>query len=191
QLAAAAQMIVFRENGMPVPFGELWRTRRTVVIFIRHFWCPSCQDYLISVMRDVDHAKLQRSGIQLVVVGCGPFNLIKSYRHIFRLPYQVFVDPSANQQLYSTLGMGTLLPSPARKSGGREGGEYARHGPVGGHVMVWKNALRTGMPIWAKGGDPAQLGGEFVLGPGIHCAYVHRMRHTRGHAPILDVLSAA
>jgi hypothetical protein len=38
QLAQAARFPVVRENGVRVPFGELWRTRRTVVIFIRHFW---------------------------------------------------------------------------------------------------------------------------------------------------------
>jgi hypothetical protein len=27
-----------RENGVRVQFGELWRTQRTVTIFIRHFW---------------------------------------------------------------------------------------------------------------------------------------------------------
>ena len=32
--------------------------------------------------------------------------------------------------------------------------------------MVVANAVRVGMPIWEKGGDPAQLGGEFVFGPG-------------------------
>ena len=58
--------------------------------------------------------------------------------------------------------------------------------------MVWKNALRVGMPLWARGGDAAQLGGEFVLGPGrAQCAFAHRMQHARGHAPVLDVLAAA
>lgn len=32
--------------------------------------------------------------------------------------------------------------------------------------MVWKNALRVGMPVWEKAGDSTQLGGEFVFGPG-------------------------
>ncbi|KAI0277970.1 hypothetical protein BC826DRAFT_1086035, partial [Russula brevipes] len=41
------------------------------------------------------------------------------------------------------------------------------------------------------GGDASQLGGEFVLGPGLSCTYVHRMQTTAGHAPIVDVLAAA
>jgi len=100
QLMQAACLPVVRENGLRLQFGELWRTQRTVVIFIRHFWyfcffvesyvddincvaslrCPMCQDYLASVMRDVDHAALARSGVRLVVIGCGSYGLIRSYR---------------------------------------------------------------------------------------------------------------
>ncbi|KAG8213251.1 hypothetical protein J3R82DRAFT_11723 [Butyriboletus roseoflavus] len=54
-----------------------------------------------------------------------------------------------------------MEPKSQRKRGG-----YVRHGSVGGIAMVFKNALRVGMPVWEKGGDFTQLGGEFVLGPG-------------------------
>jgi hypothetical protein len=64
--------------------------------------------------------------------------------------------------------MSSLLPASARGRtvSSKENGDYAKHGPVSGAAMVWKNALRVGMPIWGKCGDTAQLGGEFVLGPG-------------------------
>jgi hypothetical protein len=42
--------------------------------------CPLCQDYLTSIMRDADHAALLRSGVRLVVIGCGSYGLIRSYR---------------------------------------------------------------------------------------------------------------
>jgi hypothetical protein len=45
-------------------------------------------------------------------------------------------------------------------------GEYIRHGLVGGIAMVVVHALRVGMPVFEKGGDALQLGGEFMLGPG-------------------------
>jgi hypothetical protein len=38
QLTQAACIPVVRENGLRLQFGELWRTQRTIVIFIRHFW---------------------------------------------------------------------------------------------------------------------------------------------------------
>ena len=42
--------------------------------------CPLCQDYLTSLMRDGDHAALSRSGVRLIVIGCGSYGLIRSYR---------------------------------------------------------------------------------------------------------------
>ncbi|KAH9954032.1 hypothetical protein BC827DRAFT_1144861 [Russula dissimulans] len=188
QLTQAARLPIVRENGLRIQFGELWRTQRTVVIFIRHFWCPMCQDYLASVMREVDHAALARSGVRLVVIGCGSYGLIRSYRQIFHLPYELFVDGSPGQMLYRTLRMGRVS-SGAHKA--HPAGSYVRHGAVSGLAMVVAHALRVGMPVWERGGDASQLGGEFVLGPGLSCTYAHRMQSTAGHAPIVDVLAAA
>jgi len=72
-----------------------------------------------------------------------------------------------------------------------EKGSYVRHGIMSGIAMVVRNALRVGMPVWERGGDVAQLGGEFVLGPGFECSFAHRMTNTRNHTPITDVLAAA
>ena len=207
QLAQAARIPVVRENGVRVQFGELWRSQRTVAVFIRHFWytaffvllavpnyvnhitlrrCPMCQDYLASLMRDVDHAALARTGVRLIVIGCGSYGLIRSYRRahfpivyqtypsndylaeIFRLPYEIFVDASPGRILYHALGMGNIQPSAhkARFSAEHMVGSYVRHGTVSGLAMVVAHALRVGMPVWERGGDASQLGGEFVLGPG-------------------------
>ena len=45
-------------------------------------------------------------------------------------------------------------------------GTYVQHGSVSRLAMVVAYALRIGMPVWERGGDASQLGGEFVLGPG-------------------------
>lgn len=44
------------------------------------------------------------------------------------------------------------------------------------------------MPIYAKGGDVKQLGGEFILGPGPVCSYASRMHTTRSHTSISTLL---
>ena len=140
-------------------------------------------------MRDVDHAALARSGVRLVVIGCGSYGLIRSYRRmcafiitkprkqhlsdahpteIFRFPYEIFVDASPGQMLYRALGMGHIPTGiqKARSPTDPAAGTYVRHGAVGGLAMVVAHALRVGMPVWERGGDASQLGGEFVLGPG-------------------------
>ncbi|KAG2750151.1 hypothetical protein P692DRAFT_20734199, partial [Suillus brevipes Sb2] len=186
QLLDAASCVVVAENGIRVPFGDLFRDQKTVVIFIRHFWCPLCQDYMFSIANTVDPQVLKQSGINLVIISNGSFNMIKSYRQIFRTPYAVYTDPSS--RIYSILGM--TMKSVESKAEQRRS-SYVRHSRAGGIAMVIANALRVGMPVWEKAGDVAQLGGEFVLGPGLTASYAHRMRSRSSHAPIVRVLTAA
>ncbi|KAF7374490.1 hypothetical protein MSAN_00333400 [Mycena sanguinolenta] len=83
---------------------------------------------------------------------------------------------------------------------------YVTHGIVSGIGAVLLRALRTGMPVWERGGDIKLLGGEFVFecGPGnssasstdastpeLRCTYAHRMQTMRGHASVARVLAAA
>jgi len=65
-----------------------------------------------------------------------------------------------------------------------------RHSLVGGTTPVVYRALKVGMPILENGGDAAQLGGEFIFGPGNKCLYAHRMQNTRDHSPVAEVLMA-
>lgn len=47
------------------------------------------------------------------------------------------------------------------------------------------------MPLTANGGDVKQLGGEFILGPGLACSYTSRMNTTRSHTSISLLLDRA
>ncbi|KAJ6501043.1 AhpC/TSA antioxidant enzyme-domain-containing protein, partial [Mycena vitilis] len=183
QLLEAAELPVISESGVRVPFGNLWQGQETIVCFIRHFWCPLCQDYMFSISRNVSPDILRSAGMDLVVISNGSFEMIKSYRRIFRTPFALYTDPS--HKVYNTLGMSlqTLEKGPR--------GNYVRHGLVGGIGMVVANAVKVGMPVWKQGGEISQLGGEFVLGPGMTCSWVHRMKFTRNHIPILEVLEMA
>ncbi|KAI0635583.1 hypothetical protein C8Q77DRAFT_1052997 [Trametes polyzona] len=186
QIARAAALTVIAQNGLRMPFGELFKERKTVVCFIRHFWCAMDQDYMYSIARNVDVEALKRAGIDFVLIGNGSHGMIKSYRHIFRTPIPMYTDPTL--RLHAALGMTLRTSDPGPDS---DKGDYVRHGSIGGLAMVVRNALRVGMPVWEKGGDAMQLGGEFVLGPGLNCLFAHRMTNTRSHAPILDVLMGA
>jgi hypothetical protein len=85
QLADAAEHVVVTETGVRVRFGELFADRRTIVLFIRHFWCPWDQDFMYSVSRHVNMQALERANVGLVVIGCGAPAMIKSYRREFLL----------------------------------------------------------------------------------------------------------
>ncbi|KAJ7902029.1 AhpC/TSA antioxidant enzyme-domain-containing protein, partial [Mycena olivaceomarginata] len=183
QLETAAVLSVISESGVRVPFGSLWQNQKTIVCFIRHFWCPLCQDYMFEISRNVSAEVLQNAGVELVIISNGSYEMIKSYRRIFRTPFALYTDPT--HQVYNALGMTlqTLEKGPR--------GSYVRHGLMSGIGMVVANAVKNGVPVWKDGGEISQLGGEFILGPGMTCSWVHRMRYTRNHVPILQVVEAA
>ena len=78
QVGRAAALTVIAQNGLRVQFGELFKERKTIVVFIRHFWCvvlcgesatvfadhrsrcAMCQDYMYSISRNVDVEALKR-----------------------------------------------------------------------------------------------------------------------------------
>ncbi|KAF8623662.1 hypothetical protein AX17_007360 [Amanita inopinata Kibby_2008] len=225
QLKRAASLSVVAESGLRISFGSLFESQRTIVIFIRHFWCPLCQDYMASVRSFVQPGVLGSVVVpgseevgnlptKLVVVSNGSHSMIQKYKQIFEMPFDMYTDPSL--AVYMTLGMGRggdkqhysmcpprieKMPSEPigirseRQDKRREEAElnsgYVKHGTMGGIMMVLARALKVGMPVWENGGNVAQLGGEFVFGPGLTCSYAHRMQTPKGHAPIQDVVRVA
>ncbi|KAF8905085.1 AhpC/TSA antioxidant enzyme-domain-containing protein, partial [Gymnopilus junonius] len=197
QLAHAAYLPVTCEDGSQVSFGSLFEKTRTIVVFIRHFWCPLCQDYMASLKSivkpemlfawpadgDDGEGDLTSRLVSFVVIGNGAPGMIQKYRQMFGLPFKVYTDPSL--AIYQALGM--------ERDGHPhvESGSYVKHGVMSGIAMVVGRAIKVGMPVWERGGDVDQLGGEFIFGPGLKCSFAHRMLSPRGHAPIGDVLTAA
>ncbi|KAG8842628.1 hypothetical protein FRB96_004950, partial [Tulasnella sp. 330] len=187
ELYEAASINVYDPNGKKVTFGSIFEEQRTIVVFLRHFWCPMCQDYMRTIVRDVHPEQLEKAGVKLVVIGCGDPGMIKAYNErIFKSPYPLYVDP--HLRLYRALGMTLKTMDPGADD---EKGEYVRHGALVGTLSVIGRALKGGMPVLRKGGDLKQLGGEFVLGPGLRCKFAHRMSNTRGHAPINVIARSA
>ncbi|KAF5366652.1 hypothetical protein D9615_010600 [Tricholomella constricta] len=196
QLARAAALPVIAASGLRLPFAALFAARPTVVLFLRHFWCPLCQDYMTCLADASPPEHMfdpRRNRVDLVVISNGAPAFIPKYKQLFGLPFDLYTDPSL--AIYDALGMARPFPQDCPVDGLQRptvlDGGYVRHGPVRRIAMVVMRALKAGMPIWEKGGDIHQLGGEFVLGPGLKCTYAHRMQSPKGHAPIRDVLFAA
>lgn len=75
---------------------------RTVLLFIRHFWCGQCQDYMQSSISQLDPDAVAASNIRVVVISCGSWKIIKSYKRLFQCPFEVYVD--APRRLYQLMG---------------------------------------------------------------------------------------
>ena len=49
QIQKAASLTVIAQSGIRVQFGELFKDRKTIVIFIRHFWCVHPTTFCVDV----------------------------------------------------------------------------------------------------------------------------------------------
>ncbi|KAF8802504.1 hypothetical protein BYT27DRAFT_7261037 [Phlegmacium glaucopus] len=134
QLNYAASLPITDGDGEHITFGSLFESQRTIVIFIRHLWCPLCQEYMSSVKSLVrpemvsnacesgddndDHRsqsqnhgttegdgdRVPRTRVRFVMISNGAHGMIAKYRQIFRLPFKVYTDPTL--AVYQALGMG-------------------------------------------------------------------------------------
>ena len=75
----ASLLSVRDEYGNRTRFGSLFEGQKTVVCFIRHFWCSQCQDYVDDIAK-VKPAVLEKYGIKLIIVSNGSWKMIKPYK---------------------------------------------------------------------------------------------------------------
>ncbi|KAI1808154.1 AhpC/TSA antioxidant enzyme-domain-containing protein [Daldinia bambusicola] len=134
--------------------------RRVLIIFIRHFFCGNCQEYLRTLSTSVTPEALLQLPVStfIAVIGCGAPQLINSYIQETGCPFPVYADPT--RRLYTELGMVRTLalgPRPAYMQG-----KSVAHTVVSGVVQGLKQ-VKSGLAT--KMGDQKQVGGEFLFEP--------------------------
>lgn len=142
-----------------------------------------CQSYVDAIAK-VKPAVLDKYGLRLIIVSNGSWKMIKGYKKLLgdRCPYPIYTD--RGKHVYTAMGM-TLRTFNAGKDS--EKGDYI---PAGMMAMTMRGIVQ-GLALPMKPpGDQAQLGGEFVLGPGLKVTYAHRMKSTRGHADPDHILAS-
>jgi len=184
-LAAVADIPIFSEAGEQVNFASLYADKKTVVVFIRHFFCGLCQSYL-SELAKVPKEAFEAANTNIAVVGCGEWTLIKQYREDTEFPYPVYANPS--RKLYQELGLISSLAGPPK--------DEPPKSYIGSVVSIvakstWRGLKSPFSSITGKGGSISQLGGDFVLGPGNHCSFASRMRWVTDHMDVPDLMKVA
>lgn len=175
---------------------ETWKQRRVLVIFIRHFFCGNCQEYLrtLAAHPDLSPCNLVKYNLEVVVIGCGAPSLIRSYREITGLPtsWQLYADSST--ELYAQLGMYRSL------SLGDRSPRYIQRSLTGNMFRSVVQGIRR-LPqgdILAAGSWDVN-GGEFLFelsGEGFDAAlpdswkllWYHRMINSRDHTEVDDLV---
>ncbi|PCH34359.1 hypothetical protein WOLCODRAFT_160820 [Wolfiporia cocos MD-104 SS10] len=185
-LEQAAKLQVYDDQGNAVAFGTLYQDQKTIVVFIRHFFCGSCQQYVIQLATVSPHT-LAQANTRLVIIGCGDWHLIKNYRETTGYSGALYADHS--RALYHLLALTTSL---ALTLAGQEKRGYLAGRSFVANVVksIWDGPLKNPQHI-GKQGDISQLGGDFILGPGNVCAFASRMQHTEDHVDVPELMREA
>lgn len=189
-LKEAGELKIQDEYGREIPFKQLYegKSGQRLIIFIRHFFCSSCEDYIRALSKELPPAFLHASTppTNLTIIGCGEISPIPNYRTRTMndilgadTHYQIFCDPS--RKLYTKLGMMSNLD----RGSGDQKPKYIKSGLVGSAVSGIKNAVMSGTDA-LSGGHPAQNGGEMLFANG-ELVWFKRMRHTQDHAEIEEL----
>ncbi|KAH0593113.1 hypothetical protein MHUMG1_09115 [Metarhizium humberi] len=155
--------IVLDRDGKSKTFKSLYSgnnvARRVLVVFIRHFFCGNCQEYLRTLSESITPEALLQLPVStfIVVVGCGDPALINMYIEATNCPFPLYTDPT--RALFDALGMTKTLALGSKPA-------YMRK-------SMWKSALDSigqGLRVLPKGlslksGDQRQVGGEFLFEP--------------------------
>ncbi|KAK2004222.1 hypothetical protein LX36DRAFT_480297 [Colletotrichum falcatum] len=155
--------VVLDRHGKSHSFKSLYTgrnvARRVLVIFVRHFFCGNCQEFLRTLSESITPDALLGLPMStfIAVVGCGNPGLIDMYLQETGCPFPVYTDPT--RRLFDTLGMTRTLalgtrPAYMRKSMIKSAAESVLQG-----LKQVKAGLAT------KSGDHRQVGGEFLFEP--------------------------
>ncbi|XP_044375586.1 DNA topoisomerase 6 subunit A3 isoform X2 [Aegilops tauschii subsp. strangulata] len=159
---------VFDLSGKAVRVADLWKDRKAVVAFARHFGCVLCRKRadLLAAKQEA----MEAAGVSLVLIGPGTVEQAKAFSDQTKFKGEVYADPDYSS--YKALEFANGLFSTFTPSAGLKIIQLYREGYRQDWELSFEKNTRT------KGGW--YQGGLLVAGPGIdNISYIHKMGHTR------------
>lgn len=189
-LAAVHDIPLYDAEGTTRTFGSLYDPatsthQRQLFVFVRHFYCGACQAYLQALTEGISQEDYFGISIPtaIIVIGCGQPDLIRQYKKFTSCPWTIYADPT--RQLFKKLGMSVSFKL------GKERPEYMKDTSamawLAGQATTIRKSLKDADGIRKRdifrGGNPMQIGGEFLFDQG-EVVWCHRMQHYRNHAEV-------
>ncbi|KAL0476145.1 AhpC/TSA antioxidant enzyme domain-containing protein [Neurospora intermedia] len=133
--------------------------RRVLIIFVRHFFCGQCQEYLRTLSASITPDALLRLPLStfIAVVGCGNPQLIDMYAQATNCPFPIYADPT--RKLYQELGMVRTLAL------GEKPAYVTKHLIKSSFDSIITGIKQIPKGLANKAGDFKQIGGEFLFEP--------------------------
>ncbi|KAL1794138.1 hypothetical protein ACET3X_007559 [Alternaria dauci] len=182
ELSEALKIDVYDREGKTRTLGDLVKGQRTVLVFIRHFWCLNCQAYVRCMSESIPPSNLP-SNTQILVVGCGSYQPIDTYAVKSSSKYPIYTDP--------TLRLHKLFQFKSNLAEGKAGDEqrdYMRNaGSTVSRIFGGIKGALGDLQHVNSVGPKALNGGEVVLSADGECEYIYRMQTTVDHTNISEL----
>ncbi|CAN6295500.1 unnamed protein product [Urochloa humidicola] len=170
---------VFDLSGKAVPVVDLWKDRKAVVAFARHFGCVLCRKRadLLAEKQDA----MQAAGVALVLIGPGSVEQANAFVEQTKFKGEVYADPTHSS--YNALEFAFGLFSTFTPAAGLKIIQLYREGYRQDWELSFEKNTRT------KGGW--YQGGLLVAGPGVdNILYIHKDKEAGDDPDLQDVLRA-
>ncbi|XP_018614671.1 peroxiredoxin-like 2C [Scleropages formosus] len=181
-LSAVRNCTVLDRHGARLPFGQLYKDRKAIVVFVRNFLCYICKEYVEDLAK-IPPDYLRDAGVRLVVIGQSSHHHIEPFCSLTKYQHEIYVDPE--RSIYKKLGMRrgeapfqSAFSSPHVKSSVLTGSMRS----------IWR-AMTS--PVFDFQGDPHQQGGALIAGPGPEVHFAHFDMNRLDHTPINWLLQLA
>ncbi|XP_075067214.1 peroxiredoxin-like 2C isoform X3 [Mixophyes fleayi] len=180
-LELAASCLLRDRSGKSFQFGDLYRDKKAIIVFVRNFLCYTCKEYVEDLAK-IPKSFLQKADVRLVVIGQSSFLHIQQFCSLTGYPHEIYVD--TDRDIYKKLGMKTGETFTASA-----GSPHVKSNFVTGSIKsIWR-AMKS--PAFDFQGDPAQQGGALIVGPGNRVHFLHRDMNRYSHVPISSLLRYA
>ncbi|MDA1009939.1 MAG: peroxiredoxin-like family protein [Chloroflexi bacterium] len=164
-----AGLTVLTPQGEATRLGDLWTDRPVLLVLVRHYGCLFCRQQLAD-LRGV-WSRIEVAGVQPVVIGNGTPLMAEAFAEETGLEVPLYTNPG--REVYAALG--------TKRPGLR----------AFFHPRLYWNGLRAtlrGFFPKAPKGDPAQLGGVFLVRPGGEMPYAYRSDLAGDHPSSAELL---
>ncbi|XP_024978312.1 thioredoxin-like protein AAED1, chloroplastic isoform X2 [Cynara cardunculus var. scolymus] len=170
---------VFDLNGNSMTISDLWKDRKAVVAFARHFGCVLCRTRADKLAAKKD--RMDASGVALVLIGPGSVDQARAFSEQTSFKGEVYADPSYASYKALSFVSGvttTFTPGAALK---------IIEAYMEGYRQDWEISFEK--DTRTKGGW--QQGGIMVAGPGIsNISYIHKDKEAGDDPDIEEILKA-
>ncbi|KAF8481544.1 hypothetical protein DFH94DRAFT_628877, partial [Russula ochroleuca] len=138
----------------------------------------------VSQLTTVREDALKEAPAKMALVGCGDWGLIETYKKDTEFKGEIYANP--DRKLYDSLGLISNLQTTPKDEEKRS---YLKRGFLNNTLWsIWRGPFKNPSHI-GKQGNISQLGGDFILGPGMH--FHSPDRHTSLSMVVSELMKAA